>query len=160
MGKADVFSVGMILLEICSLQPSSECYDEESYNIVDSGKTNLKSHSHQRQTGQSCQGLYACDGRMHQSNVTIRSRWKVRSSYIGSIGPLENIELKNDCDADGKPQTPATRSTCSTARTSWQERFNAPARTAPRVSTKYFTAPTTPWPTSTPLHASTGTFYF
>jgi hypothetical protein len=37
MNKSDVFAIGMILLEICSLQPSSECFDEESYNIVDSG---------------------------------------------------------------------------------------------------------------------------
>lgn len=37
MNKSDVFAIGMILLETCSLQPSSECYDEESYNIIDSG---------------------------------------------------------------------------------------------------------------------------
>jgi hypothetical protein len=38
MSKSDVFAIGMIILEVCALQPSSECYDEESYNIVDSGK--------------------------------------------------------------------------------------------------------------------------
>jgi hypothetical protein len=38
MSKSDIFAIGMIILEVCTLQPSSECYDEESYNIVDSGK--------------------------------------------------------------------------------------------------------------------------
>ena len=35
MNKSDIFAIGMIILEVCTLQPSSECYDEESYNIVD-----------------------------------------------------------------------------------------------------------------------------
>lgn len=37
MDKSDVFAIGMLLLETCTLQPSAECYDEESYNIIDSG---------------------------------------------------------------------------------------------------------------------------
>jgi hypothetical protein len=52
MSKSDVFAIGMILLEVCSLQPSSECYDEESYNIVDSGK-NYLIKSYQIKVGQS-----------------------------------------------------------------------------------------------------------
>ncbi len=52
MSKSDVFAIGMILLEVCSLQPSSECYDEESYNIVDAGKKYLI-RSYQRKIGQS-----------------------------------------------------------------------------------------------------------
>lgn len=38
MWKADIFAVGMIALEFCSLQPSAECYDEENYSLVDRGK--------------------------------------------------------------------------------------------------------------------------
>lgn len=38
MNKADLFAIGMILLEVCSLQQSSECYDEETYSIVDPSK--------------------------------------------------------------------------------------------------------------------------
>lgn len=36
MDKSDVFAIGMILLEFCSLLPSSDCYDPESYSIIDS----------------------------------------------------------------------------------------------------------------------------
>lgn len=35
MWKADIFAIGMIALEFCSLQPSAECYDEENYSLVD-----------------------------------------------------------------------------------------------------------------------------
>ena len=35
MEKGDVFAIGMIMLEFCSLEPSSECYDPETYNILD-----------------------------------------------------------------------------------------------------------------------------
>lgn len=36
INKSDVFAIGMILLEFCTLTPSSECYDPETYSIVDS----------------------------------------------------------------------------------------------------------------------------
>jgi hypothetical protein len=35
MDKSDVFAIGMIMLEFCTLMPSSECYDPETYSIVD-----------------------------------------------------------------------------------------------------------------------------
>lgn len=35
MDKSDVFAIGMILLQFCTLLPSSECYDPENYNIID-----------------------------------------------------------------------------------------------------------------------------
>lgn len=35
--RADVFSFGMTLLEFCSLKPSSECYDQDNYDIIDIG---------------------------------------------------------------------------------------------------------------------------
>ena len=38
MWKADIFAIGMIALEFCTLQPSAECYDEENYSLVDKGK--------------------------------------------------------------------------------------------------------------------------
>ncbi len=34
--KSNVFIFGMILLEVCTLLPSSECYDPENYDILDS----------------------------------------------------------------------------------------------------------------------------
>jgi hypothetical protein len=34
--KSNVFTFGMILLEVCTLLPSEECYDSESYDILDS----------------------------------------------------------------------------------------------------------------------------
>ena len=37
MWKADVFAIGMIVLEFCTLLPSAECFDEESYSLVDKG---------------------------------------------------------------------------------------------------------------------------
>lgn len=33
--KPDVFSFGMVMLECCSLKSSSQCYDPESYGIVE-----------------------------------------------------------------------------------------------------------------------------
>lgn len=33
--KSNVFSFGMILLEATTLRPSSECYDQENYDILD-----------------------------------------------------------------------------------------------------------------------------
>lgn len=38
MLKADIFAIGMMVLEFCTLQPSAECYDEENYSLVDKGK--------------------------------------------------------------------------------------------------------------------------
>lgn len=38
MYKADIFAIGMIVLEFCTLEPSAECYDEETYSLVDQGK--------------------------------------------------------------------------------------------------------------------------
>ena len=34
--KSDVFSLGMTLLEFCSLKPSCEVYDQDNYDIIDS----------------------------------------------------------------------------------------------------------------------------
>ena len=35
MYKADIFSMGMTILEFCTLEQSSECFDEENYSLVD-----------------------------------------------------------------------------------------------------------------------------
>ena len=32
--KPDVYSLGMVMLEVCSLKSSSQCYDPETYDIV------------------------------------------------------------------------------------------------------------------------------
>lgn len=37
MYKSDIFAIGMVVLEFCTLQPSAECYDEENYELVDQG---------------------------------------------------------------------------------------------------------------------------
>jgi hypothetical protein len=34
--KSNVFTLGMVLLEVCTLLPSEECYDSENYDILDS----------------------------------------------------------------------------------------------------------------------------
>ena len=41
LSRADMFSLGMILLEFCSLHPSSECYDQNNYEIIDVGNPKL-----------------------------------------------------------------------------------------------------------------------
>lgn len=35
MTKANVFTLGMVLLEVCTLRSSAECYDGDSYDILD-----------------------------------------------------------------------------------------------------------------------------
>lgn len=35
MEKANVFTLGMVLLEVCTLKPSAECYDPSNYDILD-----------------------------------------------------------------------------------------------------------------------------
>ena len=34
--KSIVFEVGMLMLQVCTLQPSSTCYDPATYDILDS----------------------------------------------------------------------------------------------------------------------------
>jgi hypothetical protein len=40
MTKANVFGFGMLLLEVCTLRSSRECYDDENYDILDEVLTN------------------------------------------------------------------------------------------------------------------------
>jgi hypothetical protein len=35
MVKSDVFAIGMILLEVCSLSPSENCYNKPEYKIFE-----------------------------------------------------------------------------------------------------------------------------
>lgn len=35
LSRSNVFMLGMILLEVCTLKPSSECYDDDNFDIFD-----------------------------------------------------------------------------------------------------------------------------
>lgn len=73
MDKGDIFAIGMILLEFCTLQPSSECYDEENYSIVDSS-ISLNLFSCEAKAVKNKANLFIWGCLMYSKNANLRNR--------------------------------------------------------------------------------------